>query len=149
MANGIRTSDPCRSNKGRSSKFRVGSRVRQTLEEGRGTCRPKLCVNKDEDSSPKTLNDKNLHASSKKIQTAKFVFFFCYAQIYLHIFSSKYRQEISLTLALDLMWVLLFLLLMRFLIVIEGLVTVFIRRLFEFFMMFVIELLSKIEYLCK
>ena len=33
MANGIRTVDPCGFNKGRSSKFRVGSRVRQTPKE--------------------------------------------------------------------------------------------------------------------
>ena len=47
-------------NKGRSSKFRVGSRVRQTHEEGRRTYRPKRCGNnnKDEDISPKTLSDK-------------------------------------------------------------------------------------------
>ena len=36
MANGIRTGDPRGFIKGRSSKFRVGSRVRQTPEEGRG-----------------------------------------------------------------------------------------------------------------
>ena len=47
-------------NKGRSSKFREGSRVQQTSEEGRKTYRPKRCGNnnKDEDNSPKTLNDK-------------------------------------------------------------------------------------------
>ena len=39
MANGIRTGDPRGFNKGRSSEFRVGSRVRQTLEEGRRTYR--------------------------------------------------------------------------------------------------------------
>ena len=60
MANGIRTGDTRGFNKGRSSKFRVGSRVRQTLE-GRRTYRLKRCGNnnKDEDNSPKTLNDKN------------------------------------------------------------------------------------------
>ena len=49
-------------NKGRSSKFREGSRVRQTPEEGQRTYRPKRFGNnnKDEDNSPKTLNDKNL-----------------------------------------------------------------------------------------
>ena len=54
MANGIRT--------GRSSKFRVGSRVRQTPEEGRRTYRPKHSGNnnKDENNSPKTLNGKNM-----------------------------------------------------------------------------------------
>ena len=61
MANGIRTSDPRGFNKGRSLKFCEGSRVRQTPEEGRRTYRPKCCENnnKDEDNSPKTLNDKN------------------------------------------------------------------------------------------
>ena len=60
MANGIRTGDLCGVNKGRSSKFRVGSRVRQTPEEGRRTYRQKRCGNnnKNEDNSPKTLNDK-------------------------------------------------------------------------------------------
>ena len=60
MANGIRTGDLCGFNKGRSSKFREGSRVRQTPEEGRRTYRLKCCGNnnKDEDNSPKTLNDK-------------------------------------------------------------------------------------------
>ena len=43
-----------------SSKFREGSRVRQIPEEGRRTYRPKRCENnnKDEDHSPKNLNDK-------------------------------------------------------------------------------------------
>ena len=56
--------------KGRSSKFSVGSRVRQTPEEGRRTYRPKRCgnKNKDEDNSPKTLNDKNHQASSQKFR---------------------------------------------------------------------------------
>ena len=68
MANGIRTGDPRGLNKGCSSKFRVGSRVRQTYEEGRRTCRPKRCGNnnKDEDHSPKTFNDKNHQFSSQK-----------------------------------------------------------------------------------
>ena len=59
MANGIRTGDPRGFNKGRSLKFREDSRVRQTPEEGRRTYRPKRCGNnnKDEDNSPKTLND--------------------------------------------------------------------------------------------
>ena len=62
MANGIRTGDPRGFNKGRSSKFREGSRVRQTPEGGRGTYRPKHCGNnnKDEDNSPKNLNDKKI-----------------------------------------------------------------------------------------
>ena len=61
MANGIRTGDPRGFNKGCSSKFREGSRVRQTPEEGWRTYRPKRCGNnyKDEDNSPKNLNDKN------------------------------------------------------------------------------------------
>ena len=48
-------------NKGRSSKFRGGSLVRQTPEEGRRTYQPKRCGNnnKNEDNSPKNLNDKN------------------------------------------------------------------------------------------
>ena len=59
MANGIRTGDPRGFTKGRSSKFRVGSRVRQTHREGRRTYRLKCGNNnKDEDNSPKTLNDK-------------------------------------------------------------------------------------------
>ena len=61
MANGIRISDPRGFNKGRSSKFREGTRVRQTPGEGRKTSRPKRYGNndKDEDNSPNTLNDKN------------------------------------------------------------------------------------------
>ena len=60
MANGIRTGDPHEFNKGRSSKFHEGSRVWQTPEEGWRIYRPKRCGNnnKDEDNSPKTLNDK-------------------------------------------------------------------------------------------
>ena len=60
MANGIRTGDPCEFNKGCSLKFCVGSRVRQTPEEDRRKYRLKRCgnSNKDEDNSPKTLNDK-------------------------------------------------------------------------------------------
>ena len=60
MANGIRTGDPRGFNKGRSSKFCVGSRVRQTPEEYRRIYRPKRCGNnnEDEDNSSKILNDK-------------------------------------------------------------------------------------------
>ena len=49
-------------NKGRSSKFHEGSRVRQTPKEGQRTYRPKRCGNnnKGEDNCPKNLNDKNL-----------------------------------------------------------------------------------------
>ena len=62
MANEIRTGDPRGFNKGCSSKFRVGSRVQQTPEEGRRTNRLKRCGNnnKDEDNSLKILNDKNI-----------------------------------------------------------------------------------------
>ena len=69
MAYGIRTDDPRGFNKGRSSKFCEGSRVRKTPEDRR-TYRPKRCGNnnKDEDNSPKTLNDKNHQASSQKFR---------------------------------------------------------------------------------
>ena len=61
MANGISTGNPHGFNKGRSSKFSVGSRVQQTPEECQRTYRPKRCANnyKDEDNSPKTVNYKN------------------------------------------------------------------------------------------
>ena len=70
IANGFRTGNPRGFNKGRSSKFCEDSRVRQTPEEGQRTYRPKRCGNnnKDEDSCPKTLNDKNQHASSQKFR---------------------------------------------------------------------------------
>ena len=70
MANGIRTGDPRGFSKGRSSKFREGFRVRQTPEKSRRTYRPKFCGNnnKDEDNSPKTLNDKNHQALSQKFR---------------------------------------------------------------------------------
>ena len=68
MAKGIRTGNLRGFNRERSSKFRVGPRVRQTPEEGGRTYRPKRSRNnnKDEDNSPKTLNDKNHQASSRK-----------------------------------------------------------------------------------
>ena len=68
MVNGIRTSNPHGFNKGRSSKFREGSRVRQTPEEGPRTYRPKRCANnnKDQDNNPKTLNDTNLENKTTK-----------------------------------------------------------------------------------
>ena len=58
MANGIRTHG---FNKGRCSKFREGPRVQQMPEEGQRTYELKRYGNnnKDEDNSPKTLNDKN------------------------------------------------------------------------------------------
>ena len=62
MANGIRTGDPRGFNRGRSSKSREVSRVRQTPEEARRTYRRKRCGNNnnDEYNSPKTLNDRKL-----------------------------------------------------------------------------------------
>ena len=53
---------------GRGSKFSLGSWVRETSEEGQRIHRPKFSEynNKEEDNSPKTLNDKNLLASSQK-----------------------------------------------------------------------------------
>ena len=61
MDNGIKTGDLRGFNKRCSSKFRVGSRVRQTPEEGLRRYQLRRCGNskKDEDNSPKTLNDKN------------------------------------------------------------------------------------------
>ena len=61
MANGIRTGGPHGFSKRCNSNFHEGSRVWQTPEEGRRTYQPKCCGNnnKDEDNSPKTLNDKN------------------------------------------------------------------------------------------
>ena len=70
MANGIRTGNPRGFNKGRCSKFREGSLVRQTPEEGWRIYRPEGCGNnnKDEDNSPKNLNDKNQQVSSQKFR---------------------------------------------------------------------------------
>ena len=70
MANGIRTGDPHGFSKGCSLKFHEGSRVRQTPEEGRRTYWLKCCGNnnKDEDNSPKTLNDKNHQALPQKFR---------------------------------------------------------------------------------
>ena len=71
MANGIRTNDPRGFNKERSSKFREGSRVRQTHEEGRRTYRSKrLGINrKEEDNSPKSLNEnkKRMFTTNNKL----------------------------------------------------------------------------------
>ena len=70
MANGIRTGNPRGFNKGYSSKFRVGSPVRQTPEDGWRTYWPKRCGNnnKDEDNSLKTLNDKKFDNQIMYIQ---------------------------------------------------------------------------------
>ena len=59
MANGSRTGDPVGS---------IKDVVQQTPEEGRRTYRPKRCGNnkKDEDNSPKTLND-NKYVKTEKI----------------------------------------------------------------------------------
>ena len=61
MANGIRTGDPCRFNKGRNSKFCEGCRVRQTPEEGQRTYWLKCCEtnNTDKDNNDKKT-EKNL-----------------------------------------------------------------------------------------
>ena len=60
---------PHRLSKGCDSKLHVGSRVWQTPELGQKTYRHKYCEynNKDEDNSPKTLNDKN-HANFATLQ---------------------------------------------------------------------------------
>ena len=70
MVNGIRTSDPLGLNKGYVLKFRVGCRIQQTPEEGWRTYWLKRCEysNKDEDNSPKTLNNKNHQALSQKFR---------------------------------------------------------------------------------
>ena len=71
MANGIRTGDTRGFNKGRSLKFRVGSRVRQRHEEGQRIYLYILYlfyIYKNENNSSKTLNDKNYHASSQKFR---------------------------------------------------------------------------------
>ena len=69
MAKRNRTGDPCGFNKGHSSKFHVGSRVQQT-PDSRRTYQLKCCGNnnKNEDNSPKTLNDKNYQALSQKFR---------------------------------------------------------------------------------
>ena len=56
------------------SKFREGSRVRQTPEEGQRTYQLKHCGNnnKDEDNCPKTLNDKNHQGSSQEFRQLEF-----------------------------------------------------------------------------
>ena len=99
MVNGIRTGDPCGFDKGCSSMFSVGSWVQQTPEEG--------CWgnnNKDEDDSPKILNDKNHQALSQKfrqlmcwylISIRGFVFFIDLCVNLLDMFSKhKFKSEI-------------------------------------------------------
>ena len=65
MAYGIRTGNAHDFNKWRSLKFREGYWVPQTPEECRRTSRSKRSenINKDEDNSLKTLNDKNIYLS--------------------------------------------------------------------------------------
>ena len=81
MANGIRTGDPSGFNKGCGSKFRKGSRVRQTPEEGLMTYRSKHCKNenKDEDNSQKNLNDKNQFDLFDRIIDKENISFFQFA----------------------------------------------------------------------
>ena len=59
----------------RSSKFRGGSRIRQTPEIGWRTYQPKRCGNnnKDENNSPKNLNDKNHQASSQILEWSEII----------------------------------------------------------------------------
>ena len=58
MANGIGTGDPRGFNKGRSSKFREGSRVRQTSKEVRRIYRPKRCGNNNMKKTVRCGNNK-------------------------------------------------------------------------------------------
>ena len=77
MVNWIRIIYPCGLNKGFSSKFHVGSIVRQeTPEEGQRMHRPTHCEysNKDEDNSLNTLNDKNYQDSFQKFRQLKKLF---------------------------------------------------------------------------
>ena len=73
MANRIRTGDPVDSIKDEVPSSVQVPRVGQTPGEDRRIYRPKRGGNnyKDEDHSPKTLNDKNHQASS---QTLKLLF---------------------------------------------------------------------------
>ena len=66
MLNGIKAIDSCGLNNGRGSKFRVDIRVREKNLTKAGGYRLKRCEynNKDENYSPKTLNDKNRKYSS-------------------------------------------------------------------------------------
>ena len=93
MANGIRTGDSRGFNKGRSSKFRVGSRVLQTPEEGRRTYRPKRWGNnnKDEDNSPKTLNDK--HHRLRNLDRKKLTLNFPDFQMFLNLPHKVYNHK--------------------------------------------------------
>ena len=60
MANGIRTGDPGRFNKGLSLKYREGSRVRQAPVDGRRIYRPKRCGNNNKDEDNNLYDEKNV-----------------------------------------------------------------------------------------
>ena len=82
MANEIRTGDPRGFNKGRSSKFRVGSQVRQKPEVCRRTYQLKRGNNnKYEDNSLKILNDKYIY-----IYIYIYIFIFSYIYIYICVY---------------------------------------------------------------
>ena len=92
MSNGNRTRYTRGFNKGRTSKFRVGSRVRRTPEEGQRTYWPKRCGNnnQDESNSPKALNDKNHQASFQTFrQLTNLIFFRTYLKHILRITNVK------------------------------------------------------------
>ena len=88
MANGIRIVDSLGFNIGRSSKFREVSRVRHTLEEGRRTYQLNRCENnnKDEDNSPKTLNDKYIY-----IYIYIYIYNFTIDQLFLPVVSRRFH----------------------------------------------------------
>ena len=92
MANVIRTGDHRGCNKGRSSKFRERSRVRQPPEEGRRTYRPKRCCNnnKDEDNSPKTLQCKLPFFDSNRKTTQASIINVCQNWTTLHSLWSRF-----------------------------------------------------------
>ncbi len=75
MVNGIKISDPCGLDKGCSSKFCEGSRVRQTPEEGQRTYPLKCCGNnnKDEDNNPKTLKNPGGHIGRNVVEITTIV----------------------------------------------------------------------------
>ena len=68
----------CGFNKGHSSKFHEVFRVRKTPEECRRTYRLKRCGNnnKDEDNSPKTLNDKDHQALFQKFRLCVYIYIY-------------------------------------------------------------------------
>ena len=95
MINGIGTSDPRGLNKGRGSKFCIGSRVRQTPEEGQRTYQPKRCeyTNKDEDNSSKIQNDKNIYTHIcvyLYIHTHTYIYVYTHIYIYIQILGKSH-----------------------------------------------------------